>query len=227
VDQFAGTHAREVVLRDLAAEVRRSADALRQEALPHDRGELDRRLEAEAGPARRGVRVRALYPHTLLGEPAHARFLHDLSEAGVIVRVTDHVPHDMLIFDRHTVCLPGQGAADPSHRQPPAMIRIRGSVLVRSLTSIYESYWQRATPLPLARTRLHEQPLDEQERAVIRLMTSGYGDARIARKLGIEQRAVEDVMAALMERLGAGSRFEVGYKLARALGPWDLWPGNG
>ncbi len=57
---------------------------------------------------------------------------------------------------------------------------------------------------------------------MIRLMTNGYGDDRIARKLGIDRVVVEDVMAALMERLGAGSRFEVGYKLARELDPRDL-----
>lgn len=53
-------------------------------------------------------------------------------------------------------------------------------------------------------------------------MTNGYCDDRIARKLGIDRVVVEDVMAALMQRLGAGSRFEVGYKLARALDPQDL-----
>lgn len=260
VDQFSGPHAGELVLRELAAAVRRSADTLHQDLPPLDRAELEWRLEADAALARRGVRVRAVYSRAVLGEPVRARFLQELSDAGVIVRVIDHVAHDMLIFDRHTVCLPasdrpapraGYGPAGPdaldgapgASRSPdapdtpdgpngseppgPSLLRVRGSALVRSFTAIHESYWQRATPLPLAGAGLRHAALGELERAVIRLMTSGYGDDRIARKLRIERQAVEDVMAALMERLGAGSRFEVGYKLARALDPSELSPGHG
>ena len=219
VDQFAGLDSTERALTDITAGLRESADSLHQGPLPADRTLLDRSLEADAALARRGIRVRALYPRELLSEPAHARYLRELSDCGITVRVIEHVAHEMLIFDRHTVCLPGGGPADPFG---PAMIRIRGSVLVHSFTSIYDAYWQRATPLSLAGARPHHAGLSERERAVIRLMTNGYGDDRIARKLGIDRVIVEDVMAALMERLGAGSRFEVGYKLARELDPRDL-----
>jgi DNA-binding CsgD family transcriptional regulator len=219
VDQFTGPDSRDRALRDLTSGLRESADSLHQGPLPDDRAALDSSLERDAALARRGIRVRALFPKELLSEPLYARYLRELSDVGVAVRVIDHVAHDMLIFDRHTVCLPGGGPADPLG---PSMIRIRGSVLVQSFTSIFASYWQRATPLSLAGARPHHAELSERERAVIRLMTNGYGDDRIARKLGIERRIVEDVMASLMERLGAGSRFEVGFKLARELDPRDL-----
>ena len=218
VDQFAGPEGRDQALNDITSSLRESADSLHQGPMPDDRAVLDRSLEMDAGLALRGIRVRALYPRALLSEAKYAHYLRELSDAGIAVRVIDHVAHDMLIFDRHTVCLSG-GPADPFG---PAMIRIRGSVLVHSFTAIYESYWQRATPLSLAGARPHHAALSDRERAVIRLMTNGYGDERIARKLGIELRVVEDVMAALMERLGAGSRFEVGYKLALELDPRDL-----
>ncbi|SEG27541.1 regulatory protein, luxR family [Actinacidiphila yanglinensis] len=248
VDQFSGPYAGALILRELAAGLSESVDTLYQVPPPLDRTGAQWRLEADAAPARRGVRVRALYPRAVLGDPAGARFLQELSEAGVIVRVVDHTAHDMLIFDRHTVCLPAEypsaapaGPGSPVPLRParpvgpagtpgapgPSLLRVRGSALVRSFTAIYESYWQRATPLPLAGARLRQAALGELERAVIRLMTNGYGDDRIARRLGIERRTVEDVMAALMERLGAGSRFEVGYKLARALDPSELSPGAG
>jgi DNA-binding CsgD family transcriptional regulator len=219
VDRFNSPHTRARVLRDLADGLRESVDTLNQNPLPAGPADLERRLEYDAALARRGIRVRALYPRAPLREARGARFLQELSDAGVIVRVIDHVAHDMLIFDRHTVCLPDCCTDGLPGR---SMIRIRGSVLVRSFTAVYESYWQRATPLPLAGAELRHTALGERERAVIRLMASGYGDDRIARKLGIEPSEVEDVMSALMERLGAGSRFEVGYKLARALDPRDL-----
>lgn len=222
VDQFAGTESRDRALGDITAGLRESVDSLHQGPLPDDREVLDRSLETDAALARRGLRVRALYPCALLNEPQHARYLRELSDVGVIVRVIYHIAHEMLIFDRHTVCLPGGGPADPFGQFGPSMIRIRGTVLVQSFTSVYESYWQRATPLSLAVCRPRRGELSEREREVIRLMTDGYGDDRIARKLGIERRDVEDVMAALMKRLNAGSRFEVGYKLARELDPREL-----
>jgi DNA-binding NarL/FixJ family response regulator len=123
----------------------------------------------------------------------------------------------MVVFDGSTVCLPG-GMGDLSE----SMIRVRGAVLVQSFAMIYESYWQRATPLSRASARPYHAGMSAQERAVVQLMTSGYSDDRIARKLGIETAAVQEVMSSLMERLGAGSRFEVGYKLARELDPGDL-----
>lgn len=222
VEQFAGPAARDRALRDAMTGLRDTLD------LSYVRvGERDpdgpARPAGPGGPealgrlAQRGVRVRALYPRTLLSVPACARALQDLSGRGVTVRVLDHVAHDMLVFDRHTVCLPG-GLGDLSE----SMIRVQGAALVRSFASIYESYWQRATPLSLASARPYHAGMTEQERAVVRLMTNGYSDDRIARKLGIGTQAVQDVMTALMERLGAGSRFEVGYKLARELDPRDL-----
>jgi DNA-binding NarL/FixJ family response regulator len=173
--------------------------------------------EALARLAQRGIRVRALFPRTLLSVPEHARGLRELSDVGVTVRVADHVAHDMLVFDGVTVCLPGC-VGDFSE----SMIRVRGALLARSFATIYESYWQRATPLSRASARPHHAGMSAQERAVVRLMTNGYSDDRIARKLGIDTEVVQDVMTSLMQRLGAGSRFEVGYKLARELDPRDL-----
>lgn len=210
VDQFTGPAGRDRALRDVAATLRDTLDTAYQ-------GMACDAPEGLARLARRGIRVRALYPRTMLSAPGQARRLQELSDMGVTVRVVDHVAHDMMVFDRHTVCLPGS-LGDISE----SMIRIRGAVLVQSFASIYESYWQRATPLSQAGARPHHAEMSPQERAVVRLMTNGYSDDRIARKLGIETTAVQDVMTSLMERLGAGSRFEVGYKLARELDPRDL-----
>ncbi|MBN6546213.1 helix-turn-helix transcriptional regulator, partial [Actinacidiphila bryophytorum] len=192
-------------------EVRESADALRQG------GEWTGvALALDAAMARRGVRVRAVYPRALLAVPRHAAHLRRVSEAGVSVRVLDHVPHDLMVFDRQTACLTaGEGAVAP-------LVRVRGPLLAASFAAIYESYWQRATPLSRTSAGPHHARLGERERAVIRLMTNGYSDERIARKLGITAPDVQSVMAALMERLDAGSRFEAGYKLAREVDPRDL-----
>lgn len=234
VEQFSGPAERDLALREVTSRLLETMDAAYQgvrgfhgvhglQAI----GGLERCEELQglvsAGPealgrlARRGIRVRTLFPRTLLSEPEHARGLRELSDLGVTVRVTDHVPHDMLVFDGKAVCLPGR-VGDFSE----SMIRIQGAVLARSFATIYESYWQRATPLSRASVRPHHAGMSPQERAVVRLMTNGYSDDRIARRLGIDTDAVQHVMTSLMQRLGAGSRFEVGYKLARELDPRDL-----
>lgn len=234
VEQFSGPAGRDLVLREVTSRLLDTMDAAYRgvegfqavhglQAVAGLEGFEELQELVAAGPealarlARRGIRVRALFPRTLLSVPEHAHGLRELSGLGVTVRVADHVPHDMLVFDGNTVCLPGC-SGDFSE----SVIRIKGAVLARSFATIYESYWQRATPLSRASVRPHHAGMSAQERAVVRLMTNGYSDDRIARRLGIDTAAVQRVMTSLMQRLGAGSRFEVGYKLARELDPRDL-----
>lgn len=204
----------ECMLYEMTGSVLESADGMLTKAP----GQPE--VEASAAMAARGVRVRAMYPRALLAEPEQAARLRQVSDTGVSVRVLDHVPHDLLVFDGQTVCL----AARPSARdcEEPPLVRVTGQLLAASFGAIYDSYWQRATPLSRTSPGPHHAQLGERERAVIRLMTNGYSDDRIARKLGITTPDVQSVMAALMERLDAGSRFEAGYKLAREVDPRDL-----
>ncbi|SHL19291.1 helix-turn-helix transcriptional regulator [Actinacidiphila paucisporea] len=217
VEQYPLPQEHEQVLRELTDGVRESADALRQGGEWTGAAGLEAALALDAGMARRGVRVRAVYPRALLFVPLHAAHLRRVSDAGVSVRVLDHVPHDLLVFDRQTACL----TAGPATGGAP-LVRVKGTLLAASFAAIYESYWQRATPLSRTSAGPHHTQLGPREKAVIRLMTNGYSDDRIARKLGITAPDVQSVVTALMERLGAGSRFEAGYKLAREVDPRDL-----
>ncbi|WP_031524350.1 helix-turn-helix transcriptional regulator [Streptomyces sp. NRRL F-5123] len=202
------------LLGEMAGSVVESADGM----LVAGPGQAE--VEAAAAMSGRGVRVRAMYPRALLAVPEKASWLRQVSDAGVSVRVLDHLPHDLMVFDRHTVCLAARAAA--SGAEEPPLVRVSGELLASSFAAIYESYWRRGTPLSRISPGPHHAQLGERERAVIRLMTNGYSDDRIARKLGITTPDVQSVMAALMERLGAGSRFEAGYKLAREVDPRDL-----
>ena len=59
--------------------------------------------------------------------------------------------------------------------------------------------------------------LDDRERRVLALLVAGLSDAAIARQVGVSQRTIERRVSALMERLGASSRFQAGV-LARDRG---------
>lgn len=220
VEEYPLPHQHEQVLRELADAVRESADTLRRGGDAAGAAGFAAGSALDTAMAGRGVRVRAVYPRALLAVPRHAAHLRRISDAGVSVRVLDHVPHDLLVFDRHTVCLTAEPAGSAPGTAP--LVRVKGPLLAASFTAIFESYWQQAMPLSRTSAGSHHAHLGAREKAVIRLMTNGYSDDRIARKLGITTREVQSVVTALMERLDAGSRFEAGYKLAREVDPRDL-----
>ncbi|WP_329175957.1 helix-turn-helix transcriptional regulator [Streptomyces sp. NBC_01477] len=171
-------------------------------------------LESSLGRDRemlaRGVRVRAIYPRSCLHTPKYVRYLQDMTAAGVEVRLLDHAPYDLLIFDRHTALL----AADPEDPGNSLAVVI-GAVLVKSYVALYEDFWLRATMLdgPQHDGGGHSE-VTAQDRAIIRLMADGLSDDQIARKLSVHRRTVQRAISKLMERVHAASRFEAGLKLA-------------
>ncbi|MFG1811166.1 LuxR C-terminal-related transcriptional regulator [Streptomyces sp. NPDC049040] len=159
----------------------------------------------------RGVRVRSIYPGSCLHTPKYVRYLQELTATGAEVRLIDHAPYDLLIFDRHTALL----AADPEDPGRSLAVVV-GAVLVKSYIALFEDFWLRAVMLDGAQPAAERGSSDvtAQERAVIRLMADGLSDDQIARKLGVHRRTVQRAIAKLMERLHATSRFEAGMKLA-------------
>lgn len=167
-------------------------------------------FEHDLGIMARGVRVRAVYPVSCLQTPRHARYLHEVADSGVELRLVDHAPFDLLTFDRHAAVL----AADPEHPSD-AIIVIRGTALLRSFLAVYEDCWLRGRTLAGASAAgPGDADITAQERAVIRLLASGLTDDQIARKLGVHRRTVQRAVAKLMDRLNAATRFEAGLKLA-------------
>ncbi|MDQ3956823.1 MAG: helix-turn-helix transcriptional regulator [Actinomycetota bacterium] len=60
-----------------------------------------------------------------------------------------------------------------------------------------------------------EKPTDE-ERAVASLLVTGMTDEMAARRLGLSRRTFRRRLKALMDKLGARSRFQAGFMLAEA-----------
>lgn len=182
-------------------------------------GPSEAEVAAAAAMAGRGVRVRLAYPRAGLADRERAGALGRMADAGVGVRVLDHVPHDLVVFDGHTVCLAPLPAAPGTEDEP--LVRVSGLLLATSFAAIFGTYWQRAAPLSRTSPSAApgHSPLAGRERAVVRLMTCGLSDDSIAERLGMTTPEVQSVMAALMARLHAGSRFEAGYKLAREVDP--------
>jgi len=58
-------------------------------------------------------------------------------------------------------------------------------------------------------------PTDD-ELALLNLMARGYTDEVVAQKLGLTARTLRRRLRSAMDKLGAASRFEAGFKLARS-----------
>lgn len=204
-------------LIDLNSALRETCDSLHPGPMPAMEV-LQQSLRRDEEMLHRGVRVRAVYPRSLLRSAKHARYLHDLAALGAAVRLVEHAPFDMVIFDGHTALLPG----DPG--RPSRMgIHVRGAALLRCYLALYEDCWRRGVPLAEAAAG-DDTEVSEQERTIIRLMSSGLSDDQIARKLGVHRRTVQRAVAKLMERLNATGRFEAGLKLARDPGLLKTYP---
>src|SRR5262249_25614450 len=140
-------------------------------------------------------------------------YAHWLTELGGEVRTSAVLPMRMFIVDREV-------AVVPVHLQSgsTAAILLRSPALIVGLCALFDGIWKGATSLH-ARRRPRDTPgLTSQGRASLSLMGEGHPDEVIARRLAVSVRTCRRVIADLMERLDARSRFQAGV-LAHA-GGW-------
>ncbi|HEY0472257.1 MAG TPA: helix-turn-helix transcriptional regulator [Kribbella sp.] len=165
-----------------------------------------------SGPAfgprdvRSGLRYRAIYPDTARTAPTLCRHLGAMSVAGVAVRTMPLVPMNALIIDRSIAVLPADSA-----NGSVAVLRLNS--VVTTATELFERIWPDAVPLAD-----NDVPLDTdlslRERDMLRLLSLGATDEFAAAQLGISVRTVRRMVAQIMNRLGARSRFQAGVKAA-------------
>jgi DNA-binding NarL/FixJ family response regulator len=90
---------------------------------------------------------------------------------------------------------------------------LHGQGTVAALCALFEHLWQGGTPLG-APPSPDEEGLTGQEREFLQLLGQGLTDQAIAGRLGVSHRTARRIAAALMEKLGARSRFEAGLRAA-------------
>ncbi|MGZ0149080.1 LuxR C-terminal-related transcriptional regulator [Kribbella sp. WER1] len=169
-------------------------------------------MDTLAGPTfgardvKHGVRYRAVFPDHARTTPTVGRHLGALSQAGVAVRTIPQVPMNAIVIDGAVAVLPADTA--------------NGSVAVLRLTSVvvtalelFERIWPDA--VPLADCDLpDEADLSLREQEMLRLLALGATDEVAAAHLDISVRTVRRMVAQIMNRLGARSRFQAGVKAA-------------
>jgi DNA-binding CsgD family transcriptional regulator len=194
-------------------------DRASEEPLPPAVGEvLIMSAGASAGPIsafrrialanlRPGVRHKVLFPDSA----RMSGVLSSLSRAGAEVRTDIEVPMEALVIDRKSVVLPADRSGT-GHQFGVTVLQLPG--VVTATVGLFERIWQAAVPLTPSDLPDPEDPsvLTGRERDLLVLLCAGSTDVSAAVKLGISVRTVGRMVADIMNRLGARSRFEAGAK---------------
>jgi DNA-binding NarL/FixJ family response regulator len=160
----------------------------------------------------RGVHVRALYQSSVRGDRRMMEYIKWFTDLGAEVRVTPVIPIRIILVDRAAAVV-----ARVQGRLPAEIYLIREAGILAPLYEYFELSWAAAEPFEMidARETDAEGRPTNQELALLQLLAAGSIDDAAAKKLGISVRTVRRMMADLMERLGATSRFEAGYKATK------------
>ncbi|HEY1915922.1 MAG TPA: helix-turn-helix transcriptional regulator [Streptosporangiaceae bacterium] len=163
--------------------------------------------ELQSSLMRSGVRFDAIYGHDII-ESEIFPHLRRWVAAGERARLVPEVPMKLSIFDDTCALI-----VVPEESEQRSHLIVHPSGLLDGIIAMFETIWRIATPVPsLAPVGTHGF---DQDRDVLFLLAAGATDATIARHLGISERTAHRRVKALMESLGARTRFQAGIQAAR------------
>lgn len=174
----------------------------------------------------RGVRYRVLYERALLAEPGMIDNVAEGIRCGEEARCLPSLPVRLLIVDRAVAVCPL--VPDGRSGEPTAAV-VGRSHLLDALLALFDSYWERASPVSLAGPTVDAGPRagtgcdagavvdepDPQERLVLSLFVAGLPDKAIASQLAVSRRTVQRRIGDLMARAGVDTRPGLAFQAAR------------
>ncbi|MEU5364007.1 helix-turn-helix transcriptional regulator [Streptomyces sp. NPDC005925] len=154
----------------------------------------------------RGLRVWNVYLESIYNDRAGLAYARWVAQSGGRVGTTPTLPIWLVVYDRTTALLP----VDP--KDPAAgAVQVTGAGYIAGLLALFERLCESMTPLDAPGACDGEQ-LTPLEKELLRLMGQGLTDEAVCKKFGLGVRTARRMIADLMERLGARSRFEAGAK---------------
>ncbi|MFF5026854.1 LuxR C-terminal-related transcriptional regulator [Streptomyces collinus] len=156
----------------------------------------------------RGVQMRTIYQHSARFHPATRQYVNQVCTHGGAVRSVHECTDRMIIIDRKVAFIPAR-----SDRQ--IALAIHQPAVVEFLVSVFERFWNDATPFS-ARNRAPEVKtlLSDVRMSIIKLLAEGETDNAIARRLGVSVRTCRSHIAKIYDELGARSRCQLGVLIA-------------
>jgi DNA-binding NarL/FixJ family response regulator len=151
---------------------------------------------------------RTVYDTSILEIDGALEVLEARERGGEKFRFTTTVPFSAVIVDE-TAAVIDASAFEPSG-YGSSLVRARP--LVAALVAMFDSLWDLGSPLIRTAGAAGSERRDQ---TILALLAAGAPDATIARQTGVSQRTVERRVRALMDQLGAGTRFQAGVQAAR------------
>jgi DNA-binding MarR family transcriptional regulator len=156
----------------------------------------------------RGVRYRAIYERELLEKPGELDSIVEAIKLGEQSRTLPTLPVRLAIADRAMAICPLVPDAVRGLGEPTAAV-IRSSELLGALIALFESYWERATPL------LPDGAAEEPDRLLLSLVVAGMPDKSIATQLRVSKRTVQRRVDRLMDIARVDSRAGLAFQAAK------------
>ncbi|MGW1226818.1 helix-turn-helix transcriptional regulator [Streptomyces sp. NPDC001478] len=173
----------------------------------------DNHEEVDAEMIGRGVSVRSVVEREWLEDPQTASLLASCVAQGQHISVTDRLPIKLAIVDRRIALLP----LHPEREAEPVALVVHRTGLLTALVSLFEEHFEKGWRLSLSGGQEGSgSPLAAVDRQIVALLHVGLTDAAIARQLGMGHRTVQRRLHALMDEVGAETRFQLGWHAARA-----------
>ncbi|KPI16858.1 transcriptional regulator, LuxR family [Actinobacteria bacterium OK074] len=208
VQRLVGMDAVQQRLEMLAQEVRRSVTTFMPGG-PQSAAALEAARRNDRIALDRGVVIRTVGLDCVRQDEATLEYARWLTEHGGEFRTAQTLPPRMVLVDRQTALVP----IDPRDTRKGALFLTEPG-LVASLAAFFEQVWEAATPLGADRLP-GATGLSAQEKRLLMVIAQGHTDETAAAKLFVSPRTARRMMASIMERLGARSRFEAGLRAAQ------------
>ncbi len=157
-----------------------------------------------------GRPMRGLYPVAVLDVAERLAYVRRWAAAGEQVRLTHRAVPSVAVFGDEAALVTADGGGDEGGR-----LLLRAPAVVALVRALFEEFWAGASPLPTGRSREPDGSATDDGLMVLELLCLGMKDESIARQLGLSLRTVRRRIAALMDDLGAGTRFQAGAEAAR------------
>ncbi len=172
-----------------------------------------------------GVAMRSVYSRTAWSDDATAAYARTTAAHGLDLRLADALPAGITTVDQRI----GLVLLAPDASEGHALL-LRDAALTDLVIKLFDQAWETAEPIdpqglekaaanhnahdPDARNSDDPEPADQepsdQERMLLQLLSLGAKDEAAARHLGVSVRTVRRMIADLMRRMDARSRFQAG-----------------
>ena len=162
----------------------------------------------------RGVRYRSIVDRDYLALPGAFEHVRWDIRAGEEIRVFPSLPLKLVVADRRIAFIP----LTLEHADSPTLL-VRPSALLDAFVALFESLWERSTPLALdgdgtvAETRA-SPAIDADLDTLVTLLAAGLNDKAIAHEVGVSSATLSRRIADLMASLDTRTRFQTGWRAA-------------